>query len=550
VLRPIELDGRDRVVLPDGQSVDSALLWNLFGACRTGDRIAVERLVAQAPGLVHGEYNYTQPIHFAVREGHADVVSYLLERGADPTYRTYGYRDTLRTMARERGRDAVARIIEETLSARFPIDDRVGPLLLAAGAGDMPSVREQVEGHRVAPGASDEVGQTALHAACAAGHGDVVRYLLDRGADVQACRSDGFTPLHSALFSNGQGWVRTDPEPVGSLRAGRIAGLLLERGAEYNIFIAAVLSDDRAVLSWLEKDASYANFSDTHARRPLSAAAWRGDLDMVRLLLAHGADPTLPERDSPRGHALWIAAFRGDLDMARLLLAHGADPEATADAGGRALDHARAHPALYELLVEHGADPRDEPFDRLHDALNDGDQAAVRSILSQDPTLVNDPRLCWGEGSLAVAASQRDWEMIDVLLGYGAQVPVLTKWGRSYYVKHLDVARYLLERGMDPNQTNWHGTSLLHDLAFFGPLEGVQLLVEHGADIHALDEEYCSTPLGLAARAGRLEIVEWLLAQGADPVRAAAEWATPLAWAAQRGHDAVLAALSNGKWTS
>ena len=67
---------------------------------------------------------------------------------------------------------------------------------------------------------------------------------------------------------------------------------------------------------------------------------------------------------------------------------------------------------------------------------------------------------------MAVAASERDWEMIDVLLGFGARVPTLTKWGKSYYLKHLDVARYLLERGMDPNQTNWHGTSLLHDVAW------------------------------------------------------------------------------------
>jgi len=546
VLKPVELGGRDRIVLPDGRSVEATALWNLFEACRAGDLVAIERLVSQVPGLVRAEYNYTQPIHFAVREGHAAVVQYLLEKGADPTYRTYGYRDTLRTMASERGHTAIAEMIEATLRARFSIDDRVGHLLSAAGVGCLPSVQEQVEEYGVPVSASDEVGQTALHAACAAGHVDVVSYLLDEGADVHACRSDGFKPLHSALFSNGQGWVRTDPEPVGSLRAGRIAGLLIERGAEYNIFTAAVFGDDRAVMRWLEKDSAYANFVDTHARRPLSAAAWRGDIDMVRLLLAHGADPTLPESDSPRGHALWIASFRGDVDMARLLLAHGADPEATADSGGRALDHARSRPPLYELLVEYGADPCSDPLSRLHAALNDGDREGVRALLSQHPDLVNDPSLCWGEGAMAVAASERDWEMIDVLLGFGARVPTLTKWGKSYYLKHLDVARYLLERGMDPNQTNWHGTSLLHDVASDGRMEAVQLLVEYGADVHAVDEEYCSTPLGLAARAGRVEIVEWLLGCGADPTLAAAPWATPLAWATRRGHDAVLAAFSQG----
>ena len=137
------------MVLPDGQSVEPGVLWDLFEACRAGDLAAIDRLLSQTPGLVRGEYNYTPPIHFAVREGHAAAVRYLLEKGADPTYRTYGYRDTLRTMARERGHAAVAQIVEEALRARFPIDDRVAPLLLAAGAGSLPSVQEQVEVHGV-----------------------------------------------------------------------------------------------------------------------------------------------------------------------------------------------------------------------------------------------------------------------------------------------------------------------------------------------------------------------------------------------------------------
>lgn len=101
---------------------------------------------------------------------------------------------------------------------------------------------------------------------------------------MHACRSDGFTPLHCA---------------------------------EYNIFIAAVFGDDRAVMRWLEKAPSYANFADTHARRPLSAAAWRGDVDMVRLLLAHGADPALAAAPwatpvawaTQRGHDAVLAAL-------------------------------------------------------------------------------------------------------------------------------------------------------------------------------------------------------------------------------------------------
>ena len=44
-----------------------------------------------------------------------------------------------------------------------------------------------------------------------------------------------------------------------------------------------------------------------------------------------------------------------------------------------------------------------------------------------------------------------------------------------------------------------------------------RLLLDHGADINTIDEEYRSTPLGCAARRGQKEMVELLLERGADP---------------------------------
>ena len=69
------------------------------------------------------------------------------------------------------------------------------------------------------------------------------------------------------------------------------------------------------------------------------------------------------------------------------------------------------------------------------------------------------------------------------------------------------------------------------------------LLLDYGADIDAVDDEFRSTPLGLAARWGRQSLVRLLLDRGADRQRAAAEWATPLAWAQGKGHTAVAALL-------
>jgi ankyrin repeat protein len=77
---------------------------------------------------------------------------------------------------------------------------------------------------------------------------------------------------------------------------------------------------------------------------------------------------------------------------------------------------------------------------------------------------------------------------------------------------------------------------LLHDMAFTGDAAKARLLLDHGAEINAIDDEYQSTPLGYAAHWGQREIVALLLDHGADPHAAGAAWATPRAWARKKGH--------------
>lgn len=114
----------------------------MLSACRTGDLGTVRSLAESCPGLIRCEYNY-----FAVREGHAPLVRYLLDQGADPTYRTYRFKDSLLQMARQREYDEVAAMIEEALAHRFPLSERANALLEATGAGD-PRPGTPTFGHR------------------------------------------------------------------------------------------------------------------------------------------------------------------------------------------------------------------------------------------------------------------------------------------------------------------------------------------------------------------------------------------------------------------
>ena len=101
-------------------------------------------------------------------------------------------------------------------------------------------------------------------------------------ANPDAVRADGLRPIHCAL--------RRHPD---------LAAVLLKRGASYNIYLAAVMGDSAYVRDALARDAALSNFEDSSHHRPISAAAARNDLEMVRLLLDHGANPSLPEHGAP-----------------------------------------------------------------------------------------------------------------------------------------------------------------------------------------------------------------------------------------------------------
>jgi uncharacterized protein len=127
---------------------------------------------------------------------------------------------------------------------------------------------------------------------------------------------------------------------------------------------------------------------------------------------------------------------------------------------------------------------------------------------------------------------------------YGARVPTILKWTQEYYFKHIDGAEYIMKKGMDPHTMSWHHVTILHDMAQKGNIQKAELLITYGADVNCIDEEYQSTPLGMAARWGHIEMVEYLINKGADKNKSGAVWSTPLKWATEKGHHGIEKALT------
>src|SRR5262249_25544093 len=113
--------------------------------------------------------------------------------------------------------------------------------------------------------------------------------------------------------------------------------------------------------------------------------------------------------------------------------------------------------------------------------------------------------------------------------------------------KTREITELLFQHGMDANKPNWLRITPLHYFAESGDVENAAVFIEHGADLNARDEEFCSTPLGWAARCGKTRMVEFLLRHGAKPNLPDDEpdlaWAMPLQWAIRRGHDEIVRML-------
>lgn len=523
--------------------------WDMAVACERGDLAEIARLLDGAPDLVRAEYWYTQPLHYAVREGHAEAVRLLLERGADPTHVRYGG-DDLVVMAEDRGYAAVAALLREARARAFgsaPVRHAIHP---ASARGDIAAVTQMLDAEPELVGLPDPDGYTPLHHAVAAGSLELMGLLLDRGAAVDAVAGGSgtyagsqFRPIHAALWKSSF-WVN-------ERKNWSAVGFLLARGAEYSATIAAALGDVGRLERRLAEDSDCLDRAESNGRRPLSTAVQFGHREVAKRLLECGADPNLPEGHyAPRGTALYFAARMKDRELTRLLLEHGADPSGGIDSCGNIWHVSDAETRL--LLYRYGLQMPEFDLENID---------ALTIWAEKDPVGLGRSG-CGGVFAMVVKnewsgaehpmSNERKHELLMLLLGKGVRVPAVVTGCRTYLWHKPRFARILLEHGMDPNLPNWMHVTPLHDLcsrsgkgeAHPHRVELAQLFLEFGADINARDDDYRSTPLAWAARSGLNDMVELLLQRGAALTLPDDEpWAAPLAWAMRRGHGEVEATL-------
>jgi quinoprotein glucose dehydrogenase len=235
------------------------------------------------------------------------------------------------------------------------------------------------------------------------------------------------------------------------------------------------------------------------AGEPLRRRLPDNALDLARVLLDAGADPDVLTHTGESSLSLslrsnqlrWIGARH---DMVRLLVARGADPN---QGGGKGLFVTLArqrNPDTARLLIELGATP-DLRFaaglgmiDRLDDFVEEDGSLTPAAISGYRPGRV---------GRVAQA------DILADALGF------------AVYHGQVEAARWLLERGAEPNRLtpgflfdDDKGTTALHKAVSGRHVEAVRLLVEHGADPTIPDANWNSSPGNWAGYYDVREILE------------------------------------------
>jgi ankyrin repeat protein len=510
--------GRDK---SDLEAALARIGWTaLHVAVNRGDLDEVRSLSADRKLVNTPARNHRMPLHLAVEATDFDAVQILVNAGADVDAKDA---DGL-TPAQRAIRSDQHKIVELLGKHGCSAPD----IFLASAFGKVEALDSLLkQSPTIVEQRTDEEEQTPLHLAAIYRQSLAARHLVAAGAKVDEKNKWGMTPLHLAA----------------SFEAIDVIKLLLQKGANVRAkaeglsaepLHLAVANNRPAAAALLVESGAAIDATCTEQMTSLHVAVDSNFGDVVNVLLNHGASTSARQQEGKT--ALHLAAEHGYLDIAKNLIAKKADVNVEDNRGWSPLYYAvsEGNARVFELLISRGAKLNlktkeiDPEFGGgatlLHvAAAKSRVEIAGKLIAAGANVNASDDNGCM---PLCEAAIHGSADMVKLLLSHGANVG---------------------GRGKN-SEGHLNSDTAIHCAAASGRTDVVRLLIDAKAAIDAVDEEG-NTPLHYAALSGPMELVRLLLERGANPNLKDRENHTPLDVAKEKKNseaaDLLLKAMKN-----
>lgn len=475
-----------------------------------------------------------QPLYWAAHEGNIECVKMMLERGADPDARSHGSPTGVTALhgAAYHGDVEVVKVVVEAL-------EKIGPKPPASPL----DVQNEILG-------------TPLCCAAYNVNADIVKYLLEKGASLEA--------PHDYAMGNAVGaavWIANDEDVIKPL---------LDAGCSINVpycdgdwpLLAPVVNNNPDVMEMMLEEKHHANkesrqmalirvcseghlevflrmigergegkpeapnyIVDLEHKEALVGAAQQGQTDIIE------AYPKEFFTQEILDACLYMAVDMEQEDTVKALLKLGASPNAEGEEFGNALQASAFDGTadITRLLITAGADVNKQGAGygyAIQAAAVSGSVDIMEQLIAAGANVNAGPDGFYGN-ALYAAAITNDFEAAKFLVEHGADVNAMcdkytTALLAAVQSSNFEIMEYLLEKGADATarctgEEHAMGATPLILSTFTMSAKSAKHLIEKGADVNAVDDEGM-TALVCAAWCPDSDMVKMLLEHGSSDV--------------------------------
>ena len=402
----------------------------LHDAARNGNIAQAEELIAQCYDINEQDLWGQTPLHYAARDGYESFVRLLCCKGANVNAKNQDGNTPLNEAAFHGCKDVVLLLCEIGADVNLADKDGKTPLYKAANNRNDAVVSLLCE-YSANANIINKDGWTPLHCASAKGYGSIVSLLCDKGAAVNVQNKSGYTPLHEASARGNES----------------IVCLLIRKGANVNV----------------QNQSGYT---------PLHWAVINNHDLLFYVLLSYGANYSITNIQGQSAH---------DLVMQKGFIKEF----------NHAVDKVQRLSSMKELMFsegELGHNPRSLIAPQFRDAPNK--VSGIYSFLISRLCSVDKGRVHEIASGCPFTKSYFNKKFVETLIKDSGSLFAsgLNFLNRAIRRGDKDaIARILEAKSEDVNSSSISGNRILHDASFYGDADIVRLLIDAGADVHAVN---------------------------------------------------------------